>query len=387
MGPCQGVRVIDLTRYLPGRFCTLMLADLGAEVITVEPPRVPSAKMKPIGRDTGARYLAINRSKKSMGLDLNKEEGRAILYELIRKADVFVEGSRPGVAERLKIDYPVAKELNPKIVYCSISSFGQNGPYRDRPSHDLSCLGLAGMVDMGEAPLLPKNLIVSDTIGALMATIGILSGLFEAQRSGKGQYVDLSMLDALVSCLNIKAMRYLLSTVNSDKEEDDFTSFGYPFYNVYKAKDGGYVTVAAVERHFWRNICALMGREDFVQHQFDKGEKRRKIFDHFRRTFMTKDRDEWVGILYRSDVPCGPVNSLEEVFRDPQINHRRMVVESFHSVLGKIRQLGTPIKFSGTPYEAQSPAPIYGMHTVEILEDLGYSKERIGKLRGDGIIE
>ena len=130
-----------------------------------------------------------------------------------------------------------------------------------------------------------------------------------------------------------------------------------------------------------------MGREDFVPHQFAKGERRREIFEYFRSRFMTKDRDEWVGILDRSDVPAGPVNSLEEVFRDPQINDRRMVVESFHSVLGKIRQLGAPIKFSGTPCEAQSPAPIYGMHTVEILEDLGYSKERIGKLRGDGIIE
>ena len=387
MGPCQGVRVIDLTRYFPGRFCTLMLADLGAEVITVEPPRVPSAKIKPIGKDTGARYLAINRNKKSMALDLNKEEGRAVFYDLICKADVVVEGSRPGVAERLKIHYSVVKELNPKIVYCSISNFGQDGPYRKRPSHDIDCLGLAGMVDMGEAPLLPKNLIVSDAIGALMATLGILSGLFEAQRSGKGQFVDLSLLDALVSCLNVRAMRYFLSSVNSEKEDDDFTSFSFPFYNVYKAKDGRYITIAAVESHFWRNICVLMGKEDFVQHQFDKGEKRREIFDHFRRIFMTKDRDEWVGILNGSDAPAGPVNSLEEVFQDPQINYRNMVTESLHPILGRIKQVGIPIKFSETPCEAQSPAPIYGMHTVEILEDLGYSKERIGKLRGEGIIE
>jgi len=134
MGPCQGVTVVDLTRYLPGRSCTLMLADLGAEVITVEPPRVPSTKMKSIGQDTGARYLAINRNKKSMVLDLNKEEGRAVFYELVRKADVIVEGSRPGVAEHLKIDYSTVKEFNPKIVYCSISNFGQDGPYRNRPA-------------------------------------------------------------------------------------------------------------------------------------------------------------------------------------------------------------------------------------------------------------
>jgi len=390
MGPCQGIRVIDLTRTLPGRCCTLMLADLGAEVITVEPPRVPSAKIEPIGRDTGARYLAINRNKKSMGLDLNKEGGRAVFYDLIRKADVLVEGSRPGVAERLKIDYSIARGLNPKIVYCSITSFGQDGPYRNRPGHDVGCLGLAAMVDVGEAPLLPKNVLVSDTIGALMAAIGILSALFEAQRSGQGQFVDLSLLDALVSCLNVKAMRYFLSSENSrnsGEKDDDFTSFSYPFYNVYKVKDGRYVTVAAVEKHFWKNLCVLMGREDFVPDQFAKGERRREIFDYFRSRFMTKDRDEWVGILDRSNVPGGPVHSLEEVFRDPQVKDRKMVVEAFHSVLGKIRQLGAPIKFSGTPCEAPSPAPIYGMHTAEILEGLGYSKERIGKLRGDGIIE
>ena len=147
------------------------------------------------------------------------------------------------------------------------------------------------------------------------------------------------------------------------------------------------MTVAAVEGHFWKNLCVLTGREEFAPHQFDKGEKRGEIFDHLRSIFKTKDRDEWVGILDRSDVPAGPVNSLEDVFQDAQINHRKMVIESFHSVLGKIRQLGAPIKFSGTPCEAQSPAPSYGMHTIEILKGLGYSEEQIGNLRGDGIIE
>jgi len=385
MGPCQGITVIDVSRYLPGRFCTLMLADLGAEVLTVEPPRSPSAKIQPIGTDTGARYLALNRNKKSMTVDLSVKDGRDIFYQLVRNRDLIVEGSRPGVAERLGIDYPTVRNINPRIVYASISNFGQDGPYKTFPSHDINCLGLAGLLNAQECSSVPTGIFLSDTIAALMATIGILSALVEVQKSGRGQYIDLSILDAVISCLNVRAMRHLLHETHA--LEADFTSLTYPFYNAYRAKDGRYVTVAAVEPHFWERLCVLLERKDFAKHQSDGGAKREEILEYFRKQFATKTSDEWVKLFRDSDIPCGPVHSLEEVFNDPQVAFRSMIMETDHPFLGKMKQLGIPVKFSETLCELKSAPPLYGEHTSEILQDLGYPKESIEALRKKGVIE
>jgi len=387
MRPCQGITVIDMSRYFPGRFCTLMLADLGAEVITVEPPRVPSAKLKPIGRDTGARYLALNRNKKSITLDLTSELGRNVFYELVRKkGDVIVEGSRPGVARRLGIDYETLKGINPRTVYVSISGFGQDGPYQYLSSHDINIVGMAGLLTLrGDSPV-PTGIFLGDTITAFMATVGILSALVHAEKSGEGQFIDVSMLDALISCLNVRAMRHFHSRTTAVKD-DDFSSFTYPFYNAYQTKDGGYLTVAAVEPHFWESLCVLLGKKEFIQHQFGKGAEREEIFECFREAFATKTRDEWIEVLRKADIPCGPVNSIEEALQDPQVIYRGMVTEVAHPLLGKIKQLGIPIKFSETPCESPSSPPLYGQHTNEILEGLGYSRESIEGFRKNGVIE
>ena len=386
MRPCHGITVIDLTRYLPGRFCTLMLADLGAEVITVEPPRVPSAKMRPIGSDTGARYLALNRNKKSITLALNSEAGKDILYKLAQKADVLLEGSRPGVAKRLGIEYDTLKKINPRIVYVSISSFGQDGPYKNLSGHDLNLVGLVGLLTMRESDPVPSGIFLSDTVTAFTTTIAILSALIHARGSGVGQYVDVSMLDDLVSCLNVKAMRHLLIGTPAP-EENDFSSLTYPFYNVYRARDERYLTIAAVEPHFWERLCILMGKKDFITRQFDKGAEREEILTHLRKSFATKDRDEWIKDLREVDIPCGPVNSVEEALQDPQVIYRRMVTEAVHPLLGKIKQLGVPLKFSSTTCPSPPAAPLYGQHTNEILEGLGFSKESIDGFREKGAIE
>ena len=386
MRPCHGITVIDLSRYLPGRFCTLMLADLGAKVITVEPPRVPSATMRPIGRDTGARYLALNRNKKSIALDVNSEEGKDIFYKLARRADVFVEGFRPGVGERLGMGYGTIKKINPKMVYVSISSFGQKGPYRNFSSHDINQIGMAGLLPIKGSDPVPAGIFLSDTITAFTATIGVLSALIHARRSGEGQYIDVSMLDALMSCLNVKAMRHFLSGTPA-VEDDDFSSFTFPFYNAYQTKDERYITIAAVEPHFWKRLCVLMGRKDFVARQFDKGAGREEIFEYFRKSFATKTRGEWIKELRETDIPCGPVNSVEDALRDPQVACRGLVTEAPHPLLGRIKQLGAPIKFSETPCESPAAAPLYGQHTIEILEGLGYSRESIDGFRKNGVIE
>lgn len=386
MGPYQDITVIDLTQYLPGRFCTLMLADLGATVITVEPPRIPSAKIRPIGRDTGARYLALNRNKKSITLTLNSNDGKDIFYKLAAKADVLLEGSRPGVAEHLGIDYATLRKINPRIVYVSISSFGQDGPYRDVPSHDLNLIGLTGLLQvMGDRPL-PNGILIGDTVTAFTALTGTLSALLHVQTSGQGQFVDISMLDALVSCLNVKAMRQLLAGSRAAQEED-FSSLTFPFYYAYRAADGRYLTVGAVEPHFWKRLCIVLGKEEFIPHQFDKGAKREEIFAEFRKSFATKTRDEWIKALREVDIPCGPVNSIEEALQDPQVIHRGMVTEVTHPLLGRIKQLGVPIRFSETACPSPSAAPLYGQHTNEILGDLGFSKESIEGFRKNGVIE
>ena len=201
-----------------------------------------------------------------------------------------------------------------------------------------------------------------------------------------GQYIDLSMLDALISCLNVKAMRHFLSGMPV-AEDDDFSSFTYPFYNAYQAKDERYLTIAAVEPHFWERLCILMGNKDFVTRQFDKGPEREKIFDYFRRSFATKTRDEWIKALREVDIPCGPVNSIEEALQDPQVIHRGMVTEVTHPLLGRIKQLGVPVRFSETACPSPPAAPLYGQHTNEILEDLGFSKESIEGFRKNGVIE
>ena len=386
MGPCQGITVIDLSRYLPGRFCTLMLADLGAQVITVEPPRVSSVKMRPIGRDTGARYLALNRNKKSITLALNLKEGKDIFYKMIGKADVLLEGSRPGVAERLEIDYGTLREINRKLVYVSISSFGQDGPYKNLSSHDINQIGLSGLLTQTGRLSVPTGIFVSDTVAAFAAAIGTLSALVCARGSGVGQYIDVSMLDVLMSCLNVKAMRHLLSGTSA-AEDEDVSSLAYPFYNVYQTRDEKYVTLAAVEPHFWERLCGLMGRKDFVALQFNKGPERQEIFEHLRNFFAKKTRDEWIKELHEADIPCGPVNSVEEALQDRQVDHRGMVSEALHPVLGRIKQLGTPIKFSATPCGSPSVAPLYGQHTIEILESLGFSKKSIEGFRKNGTIE
>ena len=387
MGPCQGITVIDLSRYLPGRFCTMMLADLGADVITVEPPRQPAAKIRPIGRDTGARYLALNKNKRSMTLDLGSEDGRRIFYRLVeQRGDVVIEGSRPGVAERLRIDWPTIKKINSRAVYVSISNFGQDGPLRNTPGHDLNSLGIASLLSFQDGSPMPPRILLSDTIAALTGAIGVLSALLEVQRSGKGQYVDISILDALVNVLNVRATRHLLAQ-REGGENDDFTSLTFPFYNVYRTKDNRYITLAAVEPQFWEKLCTLLGRPDFAPYQFDKGGKRNEIFAHFRKRFSEKSLDEWLATFAGSDIPCGPVNSLKEVFNDPQVIHRRMVVEVSHPVLGMVKQLGNPIKFSETPCKSPAAPPLYGKHTEEILTGIGYSRESIEEFRKKAVIE
>jgi len=389
-GPLKGFKIIDLSRYGTGRYCTMLLADYGAEVITIETPRLDSSLPSFLTDDTSPRYLAFNRSKKSMAINLTKEEGREIFYRLIKTTDVLIEGYRPGVTKKLRVDYETLKSINPGLIYCSISGFGQDGPCVHRSGHDLNYVGISGILSLTGPEGGPPSIIgtqVADLVGGFcQATIAVLMALLEREESGKGQYIDLAILDGLIHALWLQGADYLLTSKLPQKGETILTGLSAG-YNIYLTLDNKYLTLGCYEPWFWKRLCQIIGREDFVEHQNAQGEKRKGIFTSFKKIFKTKTRAEWLKILKEADIPCGPVNDLAETFSDPQVIHRKMVVEVNHPRLGKIKQIGIPIKLSRTPGRIKNLSPRYGEHTTEILKEIGYIEEVIQDLRRNKIIE
>jgi len=391
MGPLEGIRVLDLSRYGPGRYCSMILADFGADVITVETPRFASDLPSLVTDDTGARYLGQNRNKKSIALNLKAAQGRNVFYRLVERSDVVLETFRPGVVKRLGVDYETVSKLNPNIVYCSITGYGQDGPYAARPGHDLNYVGLAGVVYMighkDGPPLYPPFQIADLAGGTSQATIAVIAALFAREKIGRGQYIDVSMTDGVVFYTWTLAMMYLLDGIQLGRAELPAGS-DQAWMNIYKGRGNKYFTVATLEPWLWANLCRLTGREDFVDTQFGPPEKQREMYYGLSEVFATKDRDEWVRLLDKANVCVAPVYSFEETFSDPQIKHRKMVVEVDHPKRGKIRLLNTPYKFSETPAEVRTRPPLYAEHTSEVLRDvLGYSEEQLRRLRHEKAIE
>ena len=386
----EGIKVLDLTRLAPGPYCTMFLADLGADIIKIEPGGGRAQAFSgALGGEERRAYDAENRNKRSIVLNLKAEEARQVFYELAKDADVIVEEFRPGVVKRLGVDYDTIKKMNPRIVYCSVTGYGQDGPYQELSGHDINYISIAGAQSIvGERdgpPAVIGNLIADYAAGGMQGAIGILAALMARERTGKGQYVDISMTDGVLSLMHAEAAQYFSSGFVPTR--GDILSFGgMPFYNIYETKDGKYVSLGALEPWFYQNLCNALGREDFGPHEFDKGEKREEIFAFFRETFRTKTRDEWVEMLRQADVPVAPVYSLDEVFTDPQMLHRKMVLELDHPKMGKVKQVGVSIKLSDTPGGVRSLAPVAGQHTDEILAGLGYSKEKIEELRSSGAV-
>ncbi len=381
----EGIKVVDLTRLAPGPYCTMFLADLGADVIKVEPGggRAQAFSSAMAGEERRA-YDAENRNKRSIVLNLKAPEAQEIFYKLAKDADVIVEEFRPGVVKRLGVDYDTIKKINPRIVYCSVTGYGQDGPYQEVSGHDINYISIAGAQSMigqrGGPPAVIANLIADYAAGGMQGAIGILAALMARERTGKGQYVDISMTDGVLSLMHAEAAQYF-STGAVPTRGDVLFFGGMPFYNIYETKDGKYVSLGALEPWFYQNLCKALGREDFSPYEFDTGEKREEIFAYFRETFLTKTRDEWVELLRQADVPVAPVYPLDEAFSDPQLNHRKMVVEMDHPKFGKVKQVGISIKLSETPGQVRSLAPLAGQHTDDILQELGYSKEKIEELR------
>jgi len=399
----EGIRVLDLSRTAPGTFCTMILGDLGAEVLKVEAPSVSefagsSVSEKGEENRRRAAYFPLNRNKKSMVLNLGAERGREIFYRLAQQVDVIVEGFRPGVAQRLGVGYDTVKKLNPKVVYCSLSGYGQDGPYRTFPGHDINYISFAGVLDLigprEGPPIIPLNLVADFAGATLYGAIGILTALLARNKTGKGQYVDVAYVDGAISLIGFFTNTYFRDGI-APKRGETALHGAYPYYGVYQTKDDKYITIGCIEKHFWENLCRLLGREDYISHHFSsrhfvqkpEDKKWEEISSFLKETFLTKTREEWFELLIKHDIPAGKVYALEEVFTDPQVLHRQMMIEIDHPTLGKVKQIGITPKLSDTPGEVRSVSPLRGDHTDEILQGLGLNQEEIESLRKEGVID
>lgn len=380
--PLKGIRVLDLSRLLPGPYCTLLLGDLGAEVIMVGVPRAGDVEWR------SSLSLLLNRNKKSITLNLKTEKGREIFYDLAKKSHVILESFRPKVKDRLGISYDIVKQVNPKIIYCSLSGYGQDGPYRDLPGHDVNYVGVAGVLSftgkIGKPPIIP-GIQIADIAGGMFSALSILAALITLNNTGKGQFIDVSMLDGVISWLTFHAATYF-SEGKPPQAESTVLIGSLPGYNLYETKDGRFITLGNLERHFWANLCKVLSREDLIQYQYATGKKRDEICSFLDKTFRTKTMKEWIQILRKADVCCGPVYNLDETFSDPQVIHREILTEMSHPLLGKINQIKMPVKFSEASVQIKSPPPKYGQHTMEVLQSLGYTEEGIKGMREAGIV-
>ena len=390
-GPLSGVRIIDLTRLYPGPFGTQMLGDFGAEVIKVEDKNSPDYVrfFPPKFKEEGAGYIAVNRNKKSFVLDLRSDAGKELFFKLVEKADVVVEQYRPGVLVKMGLDYEKAKKVNPRIIYCSITGFGQTGPYADIPGHDLNYMGLAGISDIigpkNGAPVVPGIQVADVAGGGLMSVIGILSALIARQTTGKGQHVDVSMFDGILPFMgmmfaNLKAGGGLPDRGNT------FLSGALVCYDIYRTKDNRYMTMGALEYKFWKRFCELVDKPEWTDKQFVTGAEYEKIHGEITELFGSKTMKEWVDILRGEESMCDAILTIDEVENDPHAIARKMIVEMDHPTEGKIKAIGIPVKFSETEATDITPPPLFGQHNDEILSMIGLSKEEIKRLRADGII-
>ena len=392
-GAFTGLRLLDLSRLLPGPYCSLLFADLGAEVIKVEEPgRGDYARRTPPfwgESDVGAYFLLLNRNKKSVSIDLKTETGKAIFRRLARTADVLLESFRPGVMDRLGLGWETLRAENPRLVYCAIYGYGQDGPYRNLVGHDVNYMGYAGALSVtgpqAGAPLTPGVQVADLGGGALMAAFAIAAALHHRGESGEGQFLDVSMTDGVVSWM-IPHLAAFFATGRVPERGRERLNGGWPCYGVYETADGGHVTLGALEPQFWANFCRLAGREDLGPLQHAEGTERARVEETLRRLFRGRTRAEWVELLQAADVCAGPVLSLDEVVRDPQLVQRGLFTEVVHPKLGPVRQVAFPVQMSATPGRVVAPPPELGEHTDEVLGGLGYDEAAIEGFRRDGVV-
>ena len=380
MRALDGIKVLDLSRLFPGPYCSMILADLGADVLRIEDKRF---------QGEGPGMPTVMRNKRHMTLNLKHPKGLAIFCRMAKKADVILEGFRPGVTDRLGIGYEQMKKLNQRLIYCSVTGYGQDGPYKDMVGHDINYLSFGGVLGLtgepGRKPVIPPIQVADMAAGGMYAAIGILAALFVRQATGRGQYIDISMMDGIVAMLPFPAS-LLWGLEKTPQRGDTLLSGRFPCYSIYETKDGEYISIGALEPRFWVELCKKLEREDFIPFQYDEGEKRGEIFLFLERTFRGKTREEWMEILKDLDVCIGKVLHLDEAFKDPQVVHRRMVTEFNDPKKGKMALLSSPIKMAETPPDIRRAPAAFGEHTEEVLRELGLQEEEIRQMKKEGVV-
>lgn len=372
--PLEGIRVLDLTRLLPGPFTSLILADFGADVIKIEDPDAGDYARwyEPKFREYSPIFYSLNRNKRSITLDLHLDKNKETFIELVKTADVLMESFRPGVMDRLGLGYQQLKQHNSKLIYCAITGYGQTGAYSKKAGHDINFLSYSGILDLqgqkSEKPTIP-SVQIGDLSGALMAAIGILLAIIESKKSGKGQFIDISMLDAAISWMHTIIPDFLANK-KQPKRGQLALNGGKACYEVYETKDGRYLSVGALEYKFWKNFCQTIGKESFISKLNVPEEEQEIMKKEIQKAIGTKTLSEWMTLFENVDACVTPILTVEEMVENPQIKIRQMIEEVYHPSMGILKQIANPIKLSRTKPKTTRQAPRLGEHNEEILKEL-----------------
>ena len=392
MGPFGDITVLDLTRVLSGPYCTMLLADLGARVIKIEQPKGgdDTRHWGPpfLGGESGY-FLSINRNKESVTLDFKTADGRALLDQLIAKADVVVENFRPGTLERLKLDYTTLSAKHPRLVYCSVSGFGHTGPRKNEAGYDAVLQGEGGLMSLtgsADAPPLRVGVAIADIVSGMFAAQGISAALYARERTGRGQHVDIAMLDSVAALLTYQAGIYFATDAPPVRMGNRHPTI-VP-YETFTASDGDFMLAVGTDDQ-WKKFCEIAKLDAGEQYAVNRARVTgyAELRPRIAAALLSQPRSYWIEKLRGAGVPCGSVRNLAEVFADAQIAARDMVVPMTHPTAGDIRVLGSPLKLSDTPATQRTPPPTLGQHTDSVLlQDLGLTRDAVGELRANGVI-
>ncbi|MEK6751890.1 MAG: CoA transferase [Chloroflexota bacterium] len=395
MQPLQGIRVLDLSRVLAGPYCTMVLGDLGAEVIKVEPPEGDETRGwgPPFAGGESAYYLCVNRNKRDIVINLKTDEGKNILRELAMQSDVLVENFRPGTLEKFGLDFKTLHALNPKLIYCSITGFGQTGSMKDKPGYDFMIQASGGLMSITGEPEgepMKTGVAVVDLFAGQNAIIAILAALQARTLTGEGQHLDIALFDSQLGWLANAASNYLISGKLPKRHGNAHPNI-VP-YQSFQASDGWFAIAVGNDRQFAR-LCELLGKPELgMDERFATNsarvQNRAEIISLLASIFKDASVSEWLAKLDEAEIPCGPIQDFEQVFSMPTVKEREMVVKMNHPTIGELPLVGSPLKMSATPVEYRLPPPLMGEHTVSILQELlGYSNDQIGKLRLSGAVK